>query len=186
RRPRRDRGEAAMSPAGGAMARSARPADDWVERVRSASDIVEVVSQTVPLKRVGRNWSGLCPFHKEKSPSFSVNADRQFYHCFGCKAGGDVFRFVQETENVGFVEAVELLSRRAGIPIPERRAGEQSVRTPILEALEQAASSYEQWLADPERGRIAREMLEARGITRDTAKAFRLGLAPDGWDHLAL
>jgi DNA primase len=170
---------------GAGVARGARFADDWVERVRAASDIVEVIGQTVPLKRMGRNWTGLCPFHKEKSPSFSVNADRQFYHCFGCKAGGDVFRFVQETEGVGFVEAVELLSRRAGIPVPERRPGERAVRTPLLEALEQAAVAYEQWLADPDRGRAAREALEARGVTRETWKAFRLGLAPEGWDVLS-
>jgi DNA primase len=159
--------------------------DDWVERVRAASDIVEVVGQTVQLRRVGRNWTGLCPFHQEKSPSFSVNADRQFYHCFGCKAGGDVFRFVQETEKVEFLEAVELLSRRAGIPVPERRAGERAVRAPLLEALEQAATAYEQWLGDPTRGRAARDYLASRGIAAETVRAFRLGLAPEGWTHLA-
>ena len=163
---------------------SPRLADDWVERVRAASDIVEVVGQTVQLRRVGRNWVGLCPFHSEKSPSFSVNSDRQFYHCFGCKAGGDVFRFVQETEKVDFLEAVELLGRRAGIPAPERRVGGRAVRTPLLEALEQAATAYQQWLADPDHGREARAWLEARGITRDSARAFRLGLAPEGWEGL--
>src|SRR5215470_3173672 len=160
-----------------------RGADDWVERVRAASDIAEVIGQTVQLKRAGRNWVGLCPFHKEKSPSFSVNSERQFYHCFGCKAGGDVFKFVQETERIDFVGAVELLSRRAGIPVPERR--ERGPRTGVLEALELAASAYEQWLGDPERGRVAREMLERRGVTRDSARTFRLGLAPEGWEHLA-
>ena len=160
-------------------------ADDWVERVRAANDIVEVVGQTVQLRRVGRNWTGLCPFHKEKSPSFSVNADRQFYHCFGCKAGGDVFRFIQETEKVEFLEAVELLSRRVGIPVPERRAGERAARTPLLEALEQAATAFQQWLADPERGRAVREYLTSRGITGETSRAFRLGLAPEGWSNLA-
>ena len=174
-----------MSAAGRPTPRGARLADDWVERVRGASDIAEVIGQTVQLRRAGRNFVGLCPFHKENSPSFSVNVDRQFYHCFGCKAGGDVFRFVQETEKVGFLEAVELLSRRAGIPVPERRAGEQAVRTPLLEALEQAATCFEQWLADPDRGRTTRELLEARGITRESARAFRLGLAPEGWDHLS-
>jgi DNA primase len=159
--------------------------DDWVERVRDASDIVEVVGQVVQLRRVGRNFVGLCPFHKEKSPSFSVNADRQFYHCFGCKAGGDVFRFVQETEKLEFLEAVEQLSRRAGIPVPERRAGERAVRTPLLEALELAAESFEQWLADPERGRAVRDYLAERGIAPATIKAFRLGLAPEGWTNLA-
>ena len=107
---------------------SVRSSDDWVERVRAASDIVEVVSQTVTLKRVGRNFMGLCPFHGEKTPSFSVSPERQFYHCFSCKAGGDVFRFVQETEKIEFLEAVELLSRRAGIAVPERRGERSSLR----------------------------------------------------------
>ncbi len=175
-----------MSAAGRPVSRGGtRLADDWVERVRAASDIVEVIGQTVQLKRVGRNWTGLCPFHKEKSPSFSVNPDRQFYHCFGCKAGGDVFRFVQETDKVEFLEAVELLSRRAGIPVPERRAGERAVRTPLLEALEQAATAYEQWLADAQRGRAVREYLGSRGIAHETVRAFRLGLAPEGWENLS-
>ncbi len=167
------------------MSAGARMSDDWVERVRGASDIVEVVGQVVQLRRVGRNWTGLCPFHAEKSPSFSVNPDRQFYHCFGCKAGGDVFRFVEETEKVGFLEAVELLSRRAGIPVPERRAGERAVRAPLLEALEQAATAYEQWLGDPARGRAARDYLASRALSPDTVRAFRLGLAPAGWTNLA-
>src|SRR5262249_37899788 len=140
--PRRDRGAAAMSAVERVMRRDS---DDWVERVRASSDIVDVIGQTVALKRVGRNWVGLCPFHAERTPAFSVNAERQFYHCFSCRAGGDVFRYVQETEKVGFLDAVELLSRRAGIPVPERR-GESSRRRPALEALEAAASAYEQWL----------------------------------------
>jgi DNA primase len=168
-------------------ARTSTPArrgeDDWVERVRAASDIVEIIGQTVALKRSGRNWIGLCPFHAEKTPSFSVNAERQFYHCFGCKAGGDVFRFVQETEHVGFVDAVELLSRRAGIPIPERR-GERNPRQPVLDALEAAAQAYEQWLADPATGARPRAYLAARGITPEAVRTFRLGFAPEGWDHL--
>jgi len=160
-----------------------RDSDDWVERVRAASDIVEIVGQTVALKRVGRNWMGLCPFHGEKTPSFSVNAERQFYHCFSCRAGGDVFRYVQETEKIGFVEAVELLSRRAGIPVPERR-GESSRRRPALEALDAAASAFEQWLADPQQGAAARRYLESRGIAQETIRAYRLGLAPDAWEPL--
>lgn len=166
------------------MSGGARTGDDWVERVRSASDIVEVVGQTVPLKRVGRNWMGLCPFHQEKSPSFSVNAERQFYHCFSCKAGGDVFKFIQESEKVGFLEAVELLSRRAGIPVPERRAGERGKRAPLLEALDAAATAYEAWLGDPTTGGIARAYLERRGITREMQREFRLGYAPPGWENL--
>lgn len=158
--------------------------DDWVERVRAASDIVEIVQQTVPLRRVGRNFMGRCPFHDEKSASFSVSHERQFYHCFGCKAGGDVFKFVQETEKVGFLEAVEMLSRRASIPIPERRAGERSKRAPLLEALDAAATAFEQWLGDPQLGAAARAYLERRGITRETQREFRLGLSLPGWENL--
>jgi DNA primase len=168
-------------------ARGGRGADDWVERVRAASDIVEVVRQTVSLKRMGRNWVGLCPFHKEKTPSLSVHAERQFYHCFSCKAGGDVFKFVQETEKVGFLEAVELLSRRAGIPVPEQRGaggGERGVKARLLESLEAAATAYEQWLGDPVSGAAARAYLEGRGLSRDTIRSFRLGLAPPGWENL--
>ena len=171
--------------ASAARAAAARAgSDDWVERVRAASDIVEVIGQTVPLRRVGRNWMGRCPFHEEKTPSFSVNAERQFYHCFSCKVGGDVFKFIQETEKVGFLEAVELLSRRAAIPVPERRAAERGKRAPLLEALDQAATAYEQWLGDPSVGAAARAYLEHRGITRETQREFRLGLAPPGWDNL--
>lgn len=158
--------------------------DDWVERVRASSDIVEIVGQAVPLRRVGRNWMGLCPFHQEKTASFSVNAERQFYHCFSCKAGGDVFKYVMETERVGFVEAVEMLSRRAGIPVPERRAAEQGRRGPLLEALDAAASAYEAWLGDPNSGAAAQAYLARRGITRDTQRAFRIGYAPAGWENL--
>jgi DNA primase len=162
-----------------------RGQDDWIERVRAASDIVEVVGQTVALRRAGRNFVGLCPFHKEKTPSFSVNPERQFFHCFGCKTGGDVFRFVQETEKVGFVEAAEMLSRRAGIPVPERgEPGERGVRTRLGEALEAAAQAYEHWLGDPASGAAARAYLERRGIARQAQRDFRLGLAPEGWENL--
>lgn len=168
----------------GSVPTRARGSDDWVERVRAATDIVEFIGQTVQLKRVGRNWMGLCPFHDEKTPSFSVNADRQFYHCFSCKVGGDVFKFVQETENVGFLESVELLSRRAGIAVPERRGAPRGQRAQLLEALEASAAAYEAWLADPTRGRAARTYLEQRGIQGDALKTYRLGLAPEGWENL--
>ncbi len=166
--------------------RNTRGPDEWVERVRAASDIVEVVRQTVSLKRVGRNWVGLCPFHKEKTPSFSIHPERQFYHCFSCRVGGDVFKFVQESEKVGFLEAVELLSRRAGIPVPEQRGAgpDRGARARLEDALEAAATAYEQWLGDPAIGAQARAYLERRGIARETTRAFRLGLAPAGWEHL--
>ena len=160
--------------------RTTRDGDDWVERVRALSDIVEIVGQTVTLKRVGRNWVGLCPFHQEKTPSFTVNPERQFYHCFSCKAGGDVFRYVQETERVGFLEAVELLSRRAGVAVPERR-GDGRVRRPLLEALDAAASAYEQWLADPNEGGAARRYLAERGmVPRRSAASASVSLPMAG------
>lgn len=158
--------------------------DDWIERVREASDLVDVVRETVALKRQGRNWIGLCPFHSEKTPSFTVSAERGLYHCFSCKAGGDVFKFVEEREKVEFMEAVELLSRRAGIPIPERRGERGSVRARLLEALELAAIGYEQWLRDPGRGSAARAYLAGRGLREETIRTFRLGLAPEGWQNL--
>jgi DNA primase len=140
-RTEREAGRAGRAAAPGPGAARGAGGDDWVERVRAASDIVEVIGQSVPLRRVGRNWVGRCPFHEDHSPSFSVNAERQFYHCFSCKVGGDVFKYVQETEKVGFLEAVELLSRRAGIPVPTRRAAERGKRAPLLEALEAAATA---------------------------------------------
>jgi DNA primase len=166
------------------MTEAARMGDDWVERVRSASDIVEVIGERVALKRVGRNWVGLCPFHKERTPSFSVNAERQFYHCFSCKVGGDVFKFVQELERVEFLEAVEMLSRRANIAVPERRSGVRNARAPLLEALEAATVAYEQWLRDPAIGGATRAYLAGRGLTEEFIREFRLGLAPPGWENL--
>ena len=128
---------------------------------------------------------GLCPFHQEKTPSFSVNAERQFYHCFSCKVGGDVFKFVQETEKVGFVEAVEMLSRRASIPVPERRgAGPGRARAAARGArcrgdrVRAVARRSATWAA------AARAYLERRGITRETQREFRLGFAPPGWENL--
>jgi len=174
-----------MSGRGGGGTQASR--EDWVELVRAATDIVDYIGQSVRLRKVGRNWVGLCPFHAEKTPSFSVHAERQFYHCFSCKAGGDVFKFVQETEKVGFVEAVELLSRRAGIAIPPRFSaapGESGRRARIVAALEDAAAACEQWLADEARGAQARAYLERRAITPETRRRFRLGLVPAGWENL--
>ncbi|MEO5617661.1 MAG: DNA primase [Candidatus Eisenbacteria bacterium] len=166
-------------------ARNPRGQDDWVERVRAASDIVEVIGQSVSLRRTGRNWVGLCPFHNEKTPSFSVNPERQFYYCFSCKAGGDIFKFVQETERVDFLEAAELLSQRAGIAVPERGVpGERGARARLHEALEAAAQAYESWLGDPAQGASARAYLERRGLTIESRRRFRLGLAPAGWEAL--
>src|SRR6185503_12044933 len=103
--------------------------DDKKEQIRAANDIVDVISAVVPLKRAGANFVGLCPFHKEKSPSFNVSPQRQTFHCFGCQKGGDVYRFVQEYENLSFMEAVKRLADRVNIPVElERSPGQQQAR----------------------------------------------------------
>lgn len=157
-------------------------ADDQVERVRAASEITAVVGAQVTLKKAGRTWKGLCPFHQEKTPSFTVSPERQTYHCFGCGAGGDVFRFVQETEKVSFGEALRLLADRAGIRLPTRRPTSSS--EPLYEILEEAAEFYRRTLLDPGTGKQARAVLAARGIEDGTRDRFGMGYAPAGWDAL--
>jgi DNA primase len=162
-------------------------ADD-IERVRSSVSIVDVVSQYVTLRRVGRNLSGLCPFHSEKTPSFSVREDTGRYKCFGCNAGGDVFTFVQEIEHLDFVGTVEKLASRAGIELhytsgPDDKTRQR--RKDLLSLMEKAVDWYhERLLTDPD-ARPAREYLKARGITGEVARTFKLGWAPDDWDQLA-
>lgn len=163
-------------------------AEEDVAQVRAATDLVALVSEHVALKRQGRRWVGLCPFHAEKTPSFSVNAEEGLYYCFGCQASGDAITFARAVEHLDFVEAVERLADRAGVTI--RRddpgsAGRRDRRKRLLEALESAASWYhERLLSHPEAGR-AREYLRSRGYDGETVRAFRLGWAPEGWDSLA-
>ncbi|HEV8481868.1 MAG TPA: DNA primase [Candidatus Eisenbacteria bacterium] len=163
--------------------RAAIGADEMVERVRAASEITAVVGTQVTLKKAGRTWKGLCPFHQEKTPSFTVSAERQTYHCFGCGAGGDVFRFVQETEKVTFPEALRLLADRAGIRLPAKRGPSPS--EPLYEILEEAAEFYRRTLLDPATGQAARAVLAGRGIEDDTRERFGMGYAPAGWDALS-
>src|SRR5947208_1064660 len=137
--------------------RAAIGTDEMVERVRAASEITSVVGTQVTLRKAGRTWKGLCPFHQEKTPSFTVSPERQTYHCFGCGAGGDVFRFVQETEKVTFPEALRLLADRAGIRLPARRATSSS--EPLYEILEEAAEFYRRTLLDPATGKQAGAVL---------------------------
>jgi DNA primase len=153
------------------------------ERVRAVSDVVEVIGQYVTLKRAGRSWKGLCPFHQEKTPSFTVSPERQTFHCFGCGAGGDVFRFVQEVERLTFPEALRLLAGRAGIPLPRLAAGE-GMGGKLTELCEEAAALYRRSLLDPGLGGAARALLRARGIGEEVEERFGLGFAPPGWDFL--
>ena len=166
----------------------ARFSDDKLEEVRTRADIVEVIGAHVRLKRAGRNFVGLCPFHNEKTPSFSVNAERGFFHCFGCGAGGTVFNFVMRTEGLSFPEAIESLARRYGVTLPERGgeagpgAGE---RDAALRANQIAADFFVHVLWKTPDGAAAREYLSARGVAAETARTFGLGFAPERPANLA-
>jgi len=157
-----------------------------LEQIRAASDIVEVISGYLPLKRAGANFVALCPFHKEKTPSFNVNPHKQFFHCFGCHKGGDVFAFVREYENIGFMDAVRRLAERAHIPLEwEKDAAGQPVRhlkDTLLQIHEQITLRWQHALANDAAGQIAREYLAKRGVSEEAVKLFRLGCAPDKWD----
>lgn len=159
----------------------ARFSEDKLDEIRTRADIVEVVGAHVRLRRAGRNFTGLCPFHNEKTPSFSVNPERGFFHCFGCGAGGTVFNFVMRAEGLSFPEAVESLARRYGVSLPERgesgpRAGE---RDAAIRANQTAAEFFAHVLWNTPDGSRARDYLAARGVTADTARTFMLGFAPD-------
>lgn len=162
------------------------PEED-VARVRAATDIVALISEHGALKRQGTRWVGLCPFHQEKTPSFSVNAEMGVFYCFGCQRSGDAITFVREVEHVDFVEAVRRLADRAGITITEDAAvsAERQRRNPLYEALTKAVAFYhERLLSAPDAG-VARDYLRSRGYDGDTVRAFSLGWAPDDWDALA-
>ncbi|MFM8945146.1 MAG: CHC2 zinc finger domain-containing protein, partial [Actinomycetota bacterium] len=162
--------------------------EDDIERVRAATSIVEVVQQSVALRRVGRNWVGLCPFHAEKSGSFNVREDTGRYKCFGCQAAGDVFKFVQEIDHVDFGQAVEKLASRSGITLHYTTGGEgkdRQRRKKLVEALDAAVEWYHQRLLTSPDARAARDYLRQRGLSGDVARQFRLGWAPDDWDLLS-
>src|SRR5215831_6667212 len=160
--------------------------DGFRERVRAASDIVDVIGGYLPLKRAGANFTALCPFHKEKTPSFSVNPHKQIFYCFGCHKGGDVFTFVKEYESIDFVEAVKRLADRAKITLEyEKSEGEQQskhVKDSLLQIHEQITQRWQNALANEAAGQVAREDLTKRGVSAEAVKVFRLGAAPEAWD----
>ncbi|HEY3915358.1 MAG TPA: DNA primase [Verrucomicrobiae bacterium] len=157
-----------------------------VEQVRSASDIVDVIGGYIPLKRAGANFVALCPFHKEKTPSFNVNPHRQIFHCFGCHKGGDVFTFVKEYENIDFPDAIRRLAERARIPIEtDNQPGASDARhlkDRLLQIHEQITQRWQSALAAGEGGQIAHDYLARRGVSQEAIEHFRLGYAPDLWD----
>jgi DNA primase len=161
------------------------PTEDFKETLKQQADIVRIIGDYVKLKKAGaQNYSGLCPFHGEKTPSFSVHATRQFYHCFGCGVSGDVFSFVQKIENISFPEALRLVAQKLGIPLPKAtysspaEAKEAKLREQLLDIQERAAAFFQECLKRPE-GSRAREYLAARGLDAETIARFRIGYAPD-------
>ncbi len=159
---------------------------ETLEQIRAASDIVDIVGSYFPLKRAGANFVALCPFHREKTPSFNVSPRLQTFHCFGCHKGGDVFTFVKEYENVDFVEAVRRLAERAKIPLEYERGGEEQqsrhLKERLLQVHEQLTQRWQSALANEAAGQVARDYLAKRRVPPEAVKLFRLGCAPEAWD----
>lgn len=157
-----------------------------LEEIRRRADIVELISPHVRLRKAGRRLSGLCPFHQEKTPSFTVDPEKGLWHCFGCKAGGDIFRFVEMTEKVDFQEAVELLARRLGLQPRTPAAASQSRAKERLLALHERAARFFNSALKGRAGASALDYLKKRGVSNDSIETFVLGYAPDAWDALLI
>ena len=162
---------------------------DTIDRVRAAADMVEIVSAHTELRRQGARWTGLCPFHDERSPSFGIHAEDKLYHCFGCQAGGDLFDFVVATENVDFPGAVEMLADRYGVEIVRekedpRAEQRRQARTRLSELLERAAAYYSAYFHDSAEAAKAREYLAGRGLREEVLRDFGVGYSPSAWDTL--
>jgi DNA primase len=162
---------------------------DSIERVKDAVDMVELVGARSDLRRVGTRWTGLCPFHDERTPSFSVNAENKLYHCFGCQESGDAFTFVQKTDGVDFRESVEFLAEKYGVELkqdqedPEEEALRRR-RDRLLALIERTTSYYERVLWDSPEAAKAREYLAERGLGEEILKKFRIGYSPSAWDKV--
>ena len=163
--------------------------EDKIEEIKNAADIVDIVSETVALKKAGQNHIGLCPFHSEKTPSFTVSPAKQIFHCFGCGAGGNVFRFLMKQQGLSFPEAVRLLARRYGVDLPERELSPaQRKRLDELDKIRRvnqvAGAFFQRCLMESRPGKRALAYLERRGLGRETLVKYQLGFAPAGWDNL--
>lgn len=167
-----------------------RFSDEFIEQVRQANDIVSVISDYVSLKRRGSNFWACCPFHNEKTASFSVAADKGFFYCFGCHAAGDVFKFIMKRENLTFGEAVQRLAERAHIPLPEAERTEEEkkrdrMRQRLFSINEMACSFFHNCLVKTKYGEPGLAYFKQRGLTEQTIRDFRLGFAPDSWNKLS-
>jgi DNA primase len=159
-----------------------------IAEVRARTDLVALISEKSSLRRVGRRWTGLCPFHQEKSPSFSVNGEEGFYHCFGCGVSGDAISFVRAIDHLDFADAVRFLAQRCGVTLTEdpAQAGQSQRRAALYQAVDAAVEWYHQrLLSAPDAGR-ARDYLRSRGYNGDVVRQFRLGWAPDDWDAMSV
>jgi DNA primase len=165
----------------------ARLPQAFIDQVLDRTDIVDVVDRRVKLKKAGKNYSACCPFHQEKTPSFSVNPDKQFYYCFGCGAGGNALGFIMEYERMDFREAIELLAHSAGIEMPPEEADnapQVDTQKPLYESMERATKLYEGLLRQHKDRKSVVDYLKRRGLSGEIARDFRLGFAPEGWDNL--
>ena len=163
-------------------------APEFIDELLARTDIVEVVQSRVVLKKTGQNYTGLCPFHKEKSPSFSVSQDKQFYYCFGCQASGSALKFIMEFERLEFLAAIEMLAGNAGMQVPQTSSQgspeRNERRKSIYNILEQSAHFYQVQLKQHSHKAQAIDYLKARGVSGEIARDFGLGYAPPGWDNL--
>jgi DNA primase len=162
---------------------------DSIDRLRDAIDMVELVGAKTDLRRVGSRFTGLCPFHEERTPSFSVNAQEKLFYCFGCQAKGDVIGFVEQADGLEFVEAVEMLADRYGVQLERenddpRAEEERHHKKRLRSLLERAASFYSAYLFDSAEARPAREYLASRGLSEEILREFRIGYAPSAWDRM--
>ncbi|MBW1725928.1 MAG: hypothetical protein JRJ33_11395 [Deltaproteobacteria bacterium] len=163
--------------------------EDKVLEIKNAADIVEVVSDVVYLKKAGKNFVGLCPFHSEKTPSFTVSPQKQIFYCFGCATGGNIFSFIMKHDGILFPDAALMLARRYGIHIPTRTLSPEqkrriNERESMLSVNKQAMEFYSQELLGSPSGKRAMTYLKKRGLSREIIDTFRLGYAQEGWDHL--
>src|SRR5919204_2122264 len=162
---------------------------DSIDRVKDAVDMVELVGAKTDLRRVGTRFTGLCPFHDERTPSFSVNAEHRLYHCFGCGASGDAIGFVQATEGLDFKEALEYLADRYGVELrreqEDPRAEERRRRRErLLRLVDRAASYYARVLWESGEAERARQYVSRRGLEEEVLRRFRVGYSPSAWDSL--
>ena len=167
-----------------------RYTDEWIDRVRNEADILQVVSDHIALHKKGNRYWGLCPFHGEKTPSFSVAPDKGFYYCFGCQSGGNAFQFLMQLENISFGEAAQKLAQRFGVALPEvERSPEEAKKAKLIGEIwlinQQAAKYFHACLNHETIGKNAREYLERRGITKEIQEKFQLGYSPNSWQHIS-